>query len=394
MTLTDIASHTSVSITKISDFENGKCQLASEVLEELYQFLGISYVYDFKRVQRFYSLFYLFYRNIFYQDDYEASYRELESMKPYIVATVYYPQFLLAEFVYHVFERIPYEFENTIETIELLLDCLDDNQKQIYFDSAGVYYKNQMNIKQALVYFDKASIYGYAPATAMMLYHKGSLLDMNNELTKALECLKQARTYFLEQINIKRILLSSGAIANIYRRLGFYEDAIHLTELCLPHMKVFDLKGNILVAYNNITWSYLLMKDYEASIRYAYQTLELAHYDVKSYFFLAYAYAHKNDDKKAREMIRLAKQYAKQYGTTSYMQAMVSAYHTILSDQKPLDTKVKKLKLVLAEKEAKVDLEARIFLLELMIELLEPSKRKKELDQYRKELSECFRKRK
>lgn len=302
-------------------------------------------------------------------EDFKSSYECLTKYKFSICTTAYYIQYILAELIYGVYKnRTIYEYKKQIELIQTHFDYLEDDQKQIYYDTVGVYYKNLGSYDEALEYFNKSSNYGYIPATAMMHYHKIMILVNVGELTEALESVKIAKENFDKDVLFRRSLLCNCLLAKIYVRMGAYDKGIHIYNQCVDYLNSLMLENDLLAVLNNLTWTYVLKQDFEQAIHSSNKILKLCHDDAPSYFFQAYSYHNLGQDEHAVQAIKKAKECLKTYECTRYMKAMIQAYSFILSDKKSSNDKIKKLEIALKEAEKCCDFQIELFVMKLLIE--------------------------
>lgn len=393
--LENVCKTTGLSITKLSDFENGKVQLEESQIKELYHCIHMEYKNNENDIQSFQKIFHAFYKCILMYEDYESSYKHLMQCKQSVCTNTYYIQYVLAEFIYGVYKnKATFEFKEQIELIQTNFDYLNDDQKQIYYDTVGVYYKNLYQYDKALYYFDKTSIFGNDSITAMMYYHKTMILSNQNNLTEALESIKEAKLCFDKHVNMKRSLLCNGMIAQLYVRLGAYNKGIEAYKQCIYYMKALSFTRDLIVVHNNLTWTNVLKKDFEQAIKISNQTLELCHNHAPSYFFQAYSYHNLDQDEHAIQAIRKAKECLKTYECTRYMKAMIQAYSFILSVKKSSNDKIKKLELALKEAEKCCDFQIQLFVMKLLIEQYKVLSDEKSIIFYQNKMLEIYEKRK
>lgn len=396
-TFRDVANFAHIHTSRLSDFEMGKCTLKEEAISKLYQSIGMKYTNVPEEVEAFTKLFYEFYNDILFYREYKESFQRLCEHKQSILTTVAYPQYLLAQLIYASYRHdILFDYRTNISGIERSFSCLEDKQKHIYYDTVGIHYQNiEVNdLDKALVYFEKASAYGYEHISAMTHYHKAVSLTLKNCFADALESLQLARDYFARQLNVERVLLTNGVIANIYRRMGAYDKAIKIYKECINMMNSPRMDGNKLMSYNNLSWTYLLDEQFDKVIENAKRTLKQWKTHTRSYFYLSYAYERLGDMDKAKEAIREAKDCVEIEMPSAYMRKMVDAFSTYLSPNKPEALKLRKLNLALKEAEKEYSVETQIFVLKIILRLLQQSENQTDLLYYQSQLIRCYEQRK
>jgi len=366
-----IASKVNISINHLSSFERGRSILDLNKMKELYQCLGIKYEYDKRIVTEYINLFYQFYTKLVYGDDYHQCYELLCNQKNKVLTSVGYVQYLLAEFVFHVVERDAfYNYKDTIRQIEIVFETLDYKQKQIYYDTLGVYLKNQQKYDEALEKFEKALEYGYELTIVMVLYHKGIVLIEYNHLNDAMNCILNAKKIFDNLLIIKRSIKCYAFLACIYQKSGIYDRAIFMQKTCINQMITLNLLDDLIALYNNLAWTYILAGEYKKAIDIANITLEQQPMNVSSYFYLSYIYEKYKEHEKAKEYIRNAKFYMKSLDVTPCLQIVIDAFYTYLTTNKTIEMKLKKLNEALTVVQKKHNPDLQIFLLEFIINFL------------------------
>lgn len=366
-----------------------------ETLVLLYECLHMKFRRKENEMASFHSLFYNFLDDIIAYRNYTKSYEELMFTGNYIKTTELFPQYKLAEFIYHSYIADSfYDYSTNMDIIETLFHFLDKNQQQIYYDAVGVHYKNESRYDKALYYFDMAAVYGYETATALMCYHKALLLTKTGCLIESLECANQAKAMFDKAMNYDRSLLCSGTIAMISARLGLYEEAIKTYKKCIAYMKSPNMSKDLMRASNNLCWTYLLSQQYEQVIVSANETLALKRNHVPSFFYKAYAYDKLNEKFKSKESIKRAKSLASNASCTPYMAAIVDAFYTLLSEQKGISTKIKKLNLALQQAEKCNDYQLELFVLNMIVETYQEYGDYQEAFAYQSKMIQIYEKRK
>lgn len=393
--LDEICSLCNISTRKLSEFETGKRALDDETLTRIYRELHIKYRRRENEMESFRSLFYEFYENVIYYHEYTDSYDKLMFMEDYIKTTELYPQLILARLVFHAYMGDhDYEYGSDIKMLDMYFEYLDQNQQQIYYDAVGVHYKNESKYDVALEFFNKAIFYGYEPVTAIMCYHKALLLRRTGKLIDSLDCAREAKLKFDKTLNFNRSILCSGAIALASARLGQFQNAIEIYKKCILHLNTSELQSDLLKAWNNLTWTYVLSGQFEDVIKSANKTLEINSEHVSSYFYRSYAFHKLGEGYKAKENIKTAKALASSGNCTPYMAAMVEAFYTLLSVQKNTSTKVRKLNAALQQAEKCNDYQLELFVLNLIVEAYKEDRNYEDAFYYQSKMVKIYEKRK
>lgn len=390
----EVCKKTQISTRKLSEFENGKKSLEEDVIKELYHCLHIKYFREPYNMEKFCIAFQNFFDDILTYRDFTKSYQEIQKMEEYIQTTELYPQYLLSKLIYHVYTRNAfYDYKGNIAILESLFPYLNEFQKQIYFDTVGVYFKDELDYEAALNYLNKAAVYGYEQVSAMVYYHKTMILKKTGRLIEAMESITEAKQIFDRTMNINRSLLCSGTLGLIYTNLGLYDYSIDTFQKSIKYMTELNLKKDLLAASNNLTWSYLLFKQFDKAIENANRTIDLKRNHVPSYFFKSYAYRQLGEKYKAKECIKKAKSLSVRNPCTAYMKAMIDAFYTLLSDQKSVGTKVRKLKLALQQAEDCHDQKLELFVLDMIVGVYKDANEYENAFQYQRAMINIYEKR-
>lgn len=394
ITLDEVSTKSGLALSRISEFENGRSYFSEEILETLYSIIHIEYKNNEADMATFRKCFYDFYEDLLHYKSYDDSYAKVEQLKESIYTTEVYPQYLLTTLVYQVFNKSGFDDIDLIEQLEDHIDYLDNKQKQICYDTIGLFHKKSLDYDKALSYYDKAAIYGDLPVSAMIYYHKAQLLDDIGCIVEALECIMKAKAIFDKQLYFNRSILCNGTIAMIYSQIGLNEQTIEIYKQCIIHMKEFGLIRDLKAAYNNLAWFYVLCGHYEEAISLSLEGLELNPRYIPFCFYMAYSYEQLGNRQKAIDSIKLAKKYKREEICTSYMASMIDSYHVLLMDRKEYGYKLKKLQHTLIQAEKYHDHELQLFVLKIIVNLIKKENQKEDLIYYQERMLNLYEKRK
>lgn len=374
MTLYYVAAQTGVSSKKLSDFEKGRTNLKDETIKLLYKCLEIDYVYNEENKIKFKRCFYNFYEALLcFDENIENEYRIAREMLKFIQTTNVYPQYLLMELIYHVFHNdMLYDYEKNITIIQAHIQNLDNKQKLIFHDCVALYFMGQKLYHEALKHFEYALEYSHDGAGAIVNYHKGLLYMEMNDPCKALGCVLKAKFYFDNNHYVKRSILSDLKIACIYRYLHCYDKALEIYAYCIPLMKSYSMESKYKTAYINYLWCMILAEKYNDVIT----VIDELDDELKqsSIFYLYYSLANEKlgHHKSAAKNIIEAKKCLKGCEQTPLLKVIVETYYTYLSTNKKQETKLKKLNLTLNEAQNSNNIELQRFVIEMIIDILDP----------------------
>lgn len=143
--LKEIAKQCSQPISKLSEFENGKKKFTEEELRALYQCLQLNYPSKDTMEEEVEQGCKQMFDSICYCEDKEGEILEaLRKQKPMIFCDFSYITYLLCELLYCVYH--PFQGDNSqtlIQIIESHIAYLSEEARTLFYDTAGVYYKNE-----------------------------------------------------------------------------------------------------------------------------------------------------------------------------------------------------------------------------------------------------------
>ncbi len=372
ITLQYISAQTGLTVKKLSDFEKGRTKLKLDTIVILYQCLGIRYQCVEEDKKEFGIRFYSFYEAILnYDDNIDEVYENAYKLKEAVQTTNLYPQFLLMELIYHIFNNdMFYNYEKIIESIHV--QYLDNKQKVIYHDCIALYLMGQKRYHEALKHFEKATEYGYSQATAIVNYHKGLLYIEMNDPCKAMTCVLKAKFFFDNNHYVKRAVLSNFRIACIYRHLNCYDEAIQIYSNCILQMKSYGMVNKYKTIYEQYLWCLILAKEYNKVIKVIDQ-LEIKIKD-ETIFYLFYSLANMKLGKHnlAMRSIAEAKKLLKNNSQAPLLKSIVDTFYTYLSKNKKQETKLNKLKTALDESIKSNNTELQRYIIEMILDILDP----------------------
>ena len=145
---------------------------------------------------------------------------------------------------------------------------------------------------------------------------------------------------------------------------------------------------NMVAIFNNLTWINLLWGKYDKVLQYANEAEKHSKTHEMMYFYKSYAYHKTNLRNEAKEQIRQAKLYCTK--SSEYRIAMIDAFATYLYETKPFELKEKKfLKAYKSARKAN-DIQAAIFVLNLLSDLCESYMRKEKELFYKTEMIKLY----
>lgn len=376
-----------LNITKISDFEIKKTKVADEKLILMYEKLGIKFIYNEQDIIKFSQLFDEFYNNILDYESHEHVYSILKSQKEQIQCTEAYILYLLVELIHAVYTHDSYfEYVKVQKDIEINLDYLTTNQKQIFYDTVGVYYKNKLKYDIAMDNLLKGEILSSnEPVLAMIYYHQTMILMDQMNLYEANEKIKKAQELFAKQLLIKRQTVCNATLGAILIRQGHYEQANKIQCRCIKAFSLLGRKNDLFKCYNNLLWNYLLWEKYEMLITSGIEILDEVKNIPSLYFYMSYAYEKLGNREKSIDFINYAKTSSNKNDCSPYMKSMINTYFILLTNE---NLKVKEENLLKTYKIAKKqhDYQLELFVLNMLSEISIDAKYVSKQNKYLKEI--------
>lgn len=380
-----------LNVTKISDFEIKKTKVADKDLILMYEKLDIKFIYNEQDIRKFSQLFAVFYNRILDYESHEQEYKLLVCQKERIQCTEAYILYLLVELIHAVYTDDSYfEYIKVQKDIENNLDYLTTTQKQIFYDTVGVYYKDELKYDIAIDNLLKGEILSSnEPILAMIYYHQAMIFMDLMIMWEAVEKVKKAQKIFAEHLFIKRQLISSGTLGVIMTQQGHYEQADKIQCQCIKQFKLIDMKDDLYVCYNNLLWNYLLWGKYEMLITSGIEILDEVKNIPSLYFYMSYAYEKLGNREKSIDFINYAKTSSNKNDCSPYMKSMINTYFILLTNE---NLKVKEENLLKTYKIAKKqhDYQLELFVLNMLSEISIDAKYVSKQNKYLKEIIRIY----
>lgn len=376
-----------VPVSKLSDFETGKKDLTQETVRKLYAIIGMEFhtIEDNVNIaDMVWDLFTVIVKSEPTADIYKKLYQQKSSVQfqgEYII-------WLLGVFIYRVYHaEDEYLYEEDIKRLNKYIDYLEPELQKLFYDTAGVYYAGIYNYKTAESYFGKAIHSNNIEIQAMAFYHKTIILVEQGYYVEGLDCIKRAISLFNQNLYLKRGVMCNVLLGNLYSGLNDYAMAEQVYVQCLNAMRQLSLP-NMIAIFNNLTWISLLWGKYDKVLQYANEAEKHSKTHEMMYFYKSYAYHKMNMRNEAKEQIRQAKLYCTK--SSEYRIAMIDAFATYLYETKPFELKEKKfLKAYKSARKAN-DIQAAIFVLNLLSDLCESYMRKEKELFYKTEMIKLY----
>lgn len=382
-----------LSTSKISDFEIMKTKVSEKNLILMYETIGIKFRYNEVDIMKFSQSFDEFYDKILGYESHEQVYRILECQKENIQCTEAYILYLLAELIHAVYTYdVYFEYEKTENEIEDNLDFLTIGQKLIFYDTIGVYYKNELKYEIAMEYLDKGEMLAFNESNlALIYYHQVMILMDQMKWYEAMDKIKKAQTLFANHLHINRVVICNATFGTILTEQGYYEQADKIQCQCIKQFKMLGLENDLIVCYNNLLWNYLLWEKYDVLISSGIEILDEVKNRPSLYFYMSYAYERLGNREKSIDFINYAKATRNKNNCSPYMKSMIDTYFILLTND---NFKVKEENLLKTYKIAKKrhDYQLELFVLDMLCEICSDQKYVIKQNKYLKEIVKIYKK--
>lgn len=293
--LKSVAEALAISQSKLSNFENERTKLSDKQIKKIYHVIGMEYnsENDFDKLMEKVSELT---QEIYYGcccsiNNVESKYQELLGLKNEVSCSYPYITWMLGEFIFHVYYggKDFYDYFVHIKQLSEHIDYLDDLQKQIFFDTLGIFYEKRCLYEEAVQYFNRALYYHTANTVfALTNYHKARVYIHTGNLMEALEFVQSAKQIFDKECWFRCSFMCIFELANIYMNFAHYEKAEREYLRCIKNADYLD-NSQLTHIYNNCMWNYLLWKKYDKVLSYGLKAIKINAECPMIYFHMAYA---------------------------------------------------------------------------------------------------------
>lgn len=175
----------------------------------------------------------------------------------------------------------------------------------LYYFFFGYYYVQNDDLKKAFSAFKESRIHSSLNQNVYMQainnFHIAIQNDLENKLFEALKYYKLTNNQYLLDNNYMSIIGSYLNMADVYTKLYFWNSALNYYKKVLHDAKKFNDHKNIRLVYQNLSFNYLLKKDYNKAIAYAKKGLNLPSNKIATFnYMISWAYCELNDFPKAK----------------------------------------------------------------------------------------------
>lgn len=272
----------------LSELENGKKKLSTELIEHMNDFYGV----DFERDENDYISSILVLRNAFKADFFMNINQKSKILQKYIIESATLNKITYSFFINHLISFYylidtnsnKKEIENERNFIINNQQAFSSEQLSIFHCILGNYlkfqdgslYEAEEHYNIALSYASPTSI-SYAMTTFQLI----SLLAKKQKSPLALKQCQLARNILINHSNYRRLVEIDILESNILSFLGMHIDAIqnleNLLNIISDDLKYLDIKSRI---YYSLSICSLSNKNYEDSIRYAEAARKNTNYSI------------------------------------------------------------------------------------------------------------------
>ncbi len=255
--------------------------------------LGVNYFYDVEYINSFIEKFNQFVQDCFYCRDNDAIriFKCLNAEEATIENTLIFPQYILLLFIYNVLFDKDNEQDEFIRSILKKIDFhFEGRLKQIYYLYLGIYYKNSDNLTEAYHYLKEAlRIMNNNENLSMIFYHLGIIGIKRGKDLEAFVYNMKAKNLFSDLNNFVRTAQCLSHQGLVCFHLKEYSNGIQYCKEAIVAAKTLDNHPIIAVNYQNLSWIYLLTKQYENVIENVEKAISYGRKDNILYFHRSFA---------------------------------------------------------------------------------------------------------
>lgn len=365
-----ISASSNISKSKISDFEIGKRDLTQEEKQILFKASNLKWNPEkvfIEEAEKYLNE--MFSQICWCSSKKDEIFEKVQNIKKEHYIDTSYITLLLCEFLYYVYlekQNHFYQYEKYIKVIEQHIDYLSLFAKQVFYDTAGVYYDIIKQNELSYHYFD-LSIHNYFSdiVLAMVYYHKAFVYVADGFLFDAYECAQKAQNLFVIEMNYQRIIMTKLLIGVIYNNNFMYERAEKIYFQLINSLDSKD-KERLATTYNNLIWNYILWGKYEKVIEYSDIALKIDSSFSNFYVYRAFVF-YKNDNyKESRKELKKAYIYEDNaYLIEKFLMKVLSS----ITSNRPFTSQEKRLLEAYEIAEKSNDRQLEIFILEMLSEI-------------------------
>lgn len=293
--LKSVAEALAISQSKLSNFENERTKLSDQQIKKIYHVIGLEYNIenDFDKLMEKVSDLTqeIYYGCCCKAYNVESKYQELLSLKNEVRCSYPYITWMLGEFIFHVYygDKDIYDCFVHAKQLKEHIDYLDDLQKQIFYDTLGIFYENRCLYEEAVQCFNNALHYHTANTVfALTSCHKARVYIHTGNLMEALEFVQTAKQIFDKECWFRCSFMCIFELADIYMNFAYYEKAEREYLRCIQNADYLD-NSQLMQIYNSCMWNYLLWKKYDKVLSYGLKAMKINAECPMIYFHMACA---------------------------------------------------------------------------------------------------------
>lgn len=271
-------------------FENGKRPLQSEDIERILKKLGITNINKISDIGLIRQKLYNLLQAIENQDKDEAEiiYCSISSMKEFIENSLYSMEYKIYSLAYQLFIKNAdfEELEPEFKFLDKISDSLEENLKYVYYLTTGRGYYKYSNPDEGI---KRLNIAKEIKDTPYISYLLGFSYCFNNDPLRGTFYLTSALTRYENSGKYLNAIWCHNTLSVCYSYLGIYEECrLHL-KAALNGAKYFQMNKTMCGIYINLGDSYFSTKDYEKSLYYSSEAMNLCNKYNKEFALLAAA---------------------------------------------------------------------------------------------------------
>lgn len=287
-----ICSYAGISYLELNNIENGKYEPHPNTLKRICDFVGIDFVALFKKSERYKKLLDEMFHSLNYDiiNDQKILMDKLDKIN--FEESILFPEYLLLKIIYMVINN-PFDdqVDAHFKTLALFENVLSNDDKGLYYIYKGIYYRNRNDIEKAETYFELASNVSPFSYSELLYQHYGVLKYMQDKFMETLQFYDKAYILYEKRWNINRLLYTKSSIGLCYIGMRRYDMADEQLTSTLHLAKQYKNELVIQTCYEDLSYNYLLMRDYKRCIEYAIEAINAGSSYTFLYFYLSYSNA-------------------------------------------------------------------------------------------------------
>lgn len=192
------------------------------------------------------------------------------------------------------------DLDNYLDKLSKMIP-FNNRELQIFYDCKGVYLMNQSKYNEASKSFNKSFTYGiYSDVTSMAYYHAAKSFYYLDKLLDSFAINKKALERFSEENNYTRIWFVQNHISTIYYRCKDYDKASSIECSLLEANGMEQYKDKV---RRNIAWHLINRNKYQEALKLLLKKDVFKDFTPICYFYVSWCYYQLNDYERSLKFV-------------------------------------------------------------------------------------------